>query len=254
MLGTLEDDSTTGSPRELIDLPGPQSLVVVDWSGDTVQGRKRVRNEDSWRQLGPIFVVSDGMGGLSGGAEASAIASHVVAKEWLAGELNEAQSAVLKANALVRADFTGDEVRGCTLTGLRVAHDQATVVHVGDSRAYRIRNGVVELLTRDHNLRSELMAAGVVPGKTRSFGPLRALTSYLGRPDDQLQVDIRSISLRPGDRLVLCTDGVLDDLSPSEFASRASGGSSADAVRRLTTTRGADDATAIVIDIGVQGD
>jgi serine/threonine protein phosphatase PrpC len=146
----------------------------------------------------------------------------------------------------------GDE-RGCTLTALRISHDQATIVHIGDSRAYRVRSGVAELLTRDHNLRSELLAAGIVPGSTSSFGPLRALTSYLGKSHDDLEVDVRSVSLRAGDRLVLCTDGVFGGLRHSELVGRAFGGTATEAAERLTATQASDDATVIVIDVNADG-
>lgn len=227
---------------------------MSDWAASSAQGRQRLHNEDSWGQLGPIFVVSDGMGGLSNGAEASAAAVAAMTREWFDRELAAAEAVVRQVNAEVCIDLTGDERQGCTMTAIRVAHDQAMIVHVGDSRAYRIRDRRAELLTHDHNLRSELLAAGIVPGSTRAFGPLRALTSYLGRPDDELQIDLRSVSLRDGDRLVLCTDGVLDGQTHSEFVGRAGVGSTAEAVRRLTALGGADDATAIAIDIGVDRD
>lgn len=253
MIDVLEDDSTTGSPRALVDLPGPQNLVVVDWAASSVQGRKRLENEDSWRQLGPIFALSDGMGGLSGGAAASAVAVDVVANNWLSLESMAPAEAVRAANDQVRDGMGEGEERGCTLTALRIAHDQATIVHIGDSRAYRVRNGTAELLTRDQNLRSELLAAGIVPGSTSAYGPLRALTSYLGKPNDALEIDVRSVSLRPADRLVLCTDGVFDGQRHSAFVDRAFGGTAAEAADRLTATQASDDATVIVIDVNVDG-
>jgi len=136
---------------------------------------------------------------------------------------------------------------------LRIAHDQATVVHVGDSRIYRIRGSHAELLTRDQNLRSELLAAGIIPGTARSPGPLRALTSHLGKPNHELQIDVRSVSLLAGDRLVLCTDGVFDEMSHGELSGRVSSGTATTAANRLTALLAGDDATAIVIDIGSDG-
>lgn len=253
MVDVLEDDSTTGSPRALIDLPGPQNLVVVDWAAASEQGRQRLQNEDSWRQLGPIFVLSDGMGGLTGGAEASKVAVDVMANQWLALDSMAPGEAVRAANDRVREGMVEGEERGCTLTALRISHDQATIVHVGDSRVYRVRSGVAELLTRDHNLRSELLAAGIVPGSTSAFGPLRALTSYLGKSYEALEVDIRSVSLRAGDRLVLCTDGVFGGLRHREFVGRAFGGTAAEAAGRLTAMQASDDATVIVVDVNVDG-
>lgn len=251
MIDLLEDDSTTGSPRALIDLPGPQNLVVADWVASSVQGRQRVRNEDSWCQLGPVFVVADGMGGLVDGHLASKRAVHTVAHGWLRAEFENPAIVVRRANEQVRALTGGVGEAGCTLSAVRISHDQATVVHVGDSRVYRIRGSHAELLTRDHNIRSELLAAGIMPGRARQLGPLSALTSYLGKDDHDLQIDVRSVSLRAGDRIVVCTDGVFGEMSHGEFAERGCGGSASSAADRLTALRGSDDATAVVLDIGV---
>jgi len=250
VIDVLEDDSTTGSPRALIDRPGPQNLVVHDWAAVSVQGRQRRLNEDSWAQVGPVFVVCDGMGGLQQGVQASADASSYVASTWLTAEAANPEMIVRAASDRVRALTKPPGDGGTTLSALKIAHDQATVVHAGDSRVYRIRGSHAELLTRDHNLRSELLAAGITPGSSRSQGPLRALTSYLGKRDHELQIDVRSVSLRAGDRLVLCTDGVFDELSHGEFSSRCRTGSATNAARRLTALRSSDDATAVVVDVG----
>jgi len=251
VIDVLEDDSTTGSPRALIDLPGPQNLVVADWAASSVQGRQRVRNEDSWRQLGPVFVIADGMGGLVDGHLASQLAVDTVANGWLRSEVENPSMVVRRANDQVRALTGGVGESGCTLSAVRIAHDQATVVHVGDSRVYRIRGSHAELLTRDHNIRTELLAAGIMPGRARQLGPLSALTSYLGKDEHELQIDVRSVSLRAGDRIVACTDGVFGEMSHGQFCDRALGGSVASAADRLTALRGSDDATVVVLDIGV---
>jgi len=139
------------------------------------------------------------------------------------------------------------------MSALRIAHDQATIIHVGDSRIYRIRDDQAELLTRDHNLRAELLSAGIVPKSTPTFGPLRALTSYLGMLNEDLHVDVRSVALREGDLLVLCTDGVFDDRSHGDFTSRLiaySKLSAAEVAEALTAGVQPDDATAVALFIG----
>jgi len=191
------------------------------------------------------------MGGLADGAQASAIAADVIANRWLALGTSAPTEAVIAANEAVLAT-PGDE-RGCTVTALRIFQDQGTIVHAGDSRAYRIRDGIAELLSRDHNLRSELLAAGIVPGSSGRFGPLRALTSYLGKPTAELEFDLRSVALRPGDRLVLCTDGVFGPLENAQFAALAAAGSCTEAAEALTSLGASDDATAVVIDINTDG-
>lgn len=251
MIGLLDDDSTSEAPRALVDQPGPKGLVVVDWAAASTQGRKRARNEDTWSQLGSVFLVADGMGGLDAGDRAAREAAKSALSRWLDGSEPSPEQVVRAANEAVRAMMHTNQVdSGCTLSALRIAQDQATVAHVGDSRIYRIRGGQADVLTRDHNLRSELLAAGIVPEAAPQFGPLRALTSHLGMETHQLQIDVRSIGLNDGDRLVVCTDGVFHPLAHSEFVRSASMGTARNAVSMLASGASHDDATAIVIDIG----
>lgn len=253
MIDLLDDDTTSGAPRTLMDQPGPQNLVVADWAAATKQGSQRLRNEDNWGQIGPIFVVADGMGGLDAGDTASKVAARSLVSEWFSGHENNPVQVARNVNMAVRAALSDVEAGGSTMSALRIAHDQATVVHVGDSRVYRVRSGHAELLSRDHNLRTELLAAGIVPRSAQSYGPLRALTSYMGMTNEDLQVDVRSVALRDGDLLVLCTDGVFDGLTHNQFVDavheRRLEPAEAIAVNLASGVR-PDDATAIVVKIG----
>lgn len=249
MIGTLDDDSTATSPRALLDRPGPRGLIVADWAAATEQGRSRARNEDSWRQLGPIFALADGMGGLDDGNVASLAAVNAAVENWLAAEDRPPTDVAYAANDAVRASKAPDIESGSTLSALRIARDQATVVNVGDSRVYRIRGQHAELITRDHNLRAELLAAGISPQSGLPFGPLGALTSHLGMDPARLQIDVRSVTLHAGDRIILCSDGV-HSMTHSQFMQRAIGADARSAAERLTTAGGHDDATVIVVDIG----
>lgn len=253
MIGMLEDDSTSGAPRELMDLPGPQNLIVVDWAASSRQGNQRVRNEDHWGQLGPFFVVADGMGGLQAGDVASRVATRGLVSAWFAEPDMNPVDLVRSVNEQVRLAIPDVDMGGTTLSALRIARDQATIVHVGDSRVHRVRSGQAELLTRDHNLRTELMAAGIEPRSDQNLGPLRALTSYLGMQGTELQVDVRSVALRNGDMLVLTTDGVFDARRGGQFLEIVRTGPQASAesiALGLTERMGPDDATAIVVKIG----
>lgn len=253
MIGLLEDDSTSGAPRVLTDQPGPQNLVVVDWGASSQQGNQRLRNEDNWGQLGPVFVVADGMGGLQAGDIASRVTARSLVSQWFGGNNINPVEVARNVNRLVRKALIGADAGGSTMSALRIAHDQATVVHIGDSRVYRVRSGHAELMSRDHNLRTELLSAGIEPKSSQNFGPLRALTSYLGMPMEDLQVDVRSVALRNGDVLVLCTDGVFDGLSHNDFVDAVYQGMLSGAETTATTLTAGDrpdDATAIVIQIG----
>lgn len=259
MIGQLEDDSTGGSPRSLLDESGSRGLVVGSWAVSSVRGRHRQRNEDASAQLGPVFAVADGMGGLSAGDAASALGASIVVHEWLSLEsslgIAGPQQAVRMANERIRERMqqTGERI-GCTLSAVRISNDRALVLHVGDSRVYRVRDGSAELLTRDHNLRAELLAAGIAPLPGDPLGPPRALTSYLGMESADLQIDIRSVTLHDRDRLVLCSDGVFTEMTHAQLAELASLGTTETAAARLTSHLGPDDSTALVIEIAQDSD
>lgn len=250
----LEDDSTEGSARRLLDDPGPLGLAVQAWAVASCQGRQRHRNEDGWAQAGAVFAVTDGMGGLADGHIVSAAAARLVVETWLrhdGDDVVRGDRAIRFANnQLIANGIAAASTSGCTVVAARITRDHAIVVHAGDSRVYRLREGHGELLTVDHNLRSELLAAGIVPRSGDSWGPQRALTSHLGLPDEALRVDVRSVALQHGDRLVLCTDGVFNELSHAEFTARVVGGTPETAADRLTAQGSRDDATALVLDVG----
>lgn len=254
MSGLLLDDSTSDSGRALLDQPGPQGLVVADWAAASTQGRRRERNEDATAHRGPIFAVADGMGGLAHGDHAAAVATESFVDGWFGSDATLPTSELLRSvNGRVRAIGGTDGSRtGCTLTAVRIHQDQAIVLHIGDSRLYRIRSGLAELITTDHNVRSELLAAGVLPSESRASTPLRALTSHLGTDDVSLRVDLRTIVLRDGDRLLLCTDGVHATMDHRALEVRASGGLARTAAEALTERPGADDATAMVLDVAAE--
>lgn len=247
----LDDDSTDSAARRFLDQPGPRHLVVGNSAGRSRQGRQRHRNEDIALQLGSVFVVADGMGGLPHSHQVVKVAAETFAKTWL--ESDDPNFALQRANDALRAATPEGSRAGCTLSAIRVARDQAVVVHVGDSRVYRCRAGDVELLTRDHNIRSELLAAGIAPQRAAAAGPLGALTSYLGIAQDQLRADVRSVNLRDRDRLVLCTDGVFGQLPHADLAAIIAGGDVTTCADRLTANVGRDDATCVVLDIERSG-
>ena len=205
----------------------------VTGSGSSDRGRRRESNEDTWfadDELG-LYVVCDGMGGHQAGEVASALAIEAVvdmvraarteqrlssSKEEDFRALTElTEAAVLHACRVVHRAATDDLSRagmGCTLTLLLVSGSRAVMGHVGDTRLYLIREGLAHQLSNDHTMAADLARAGIIPWaqvKTHQFA--HVLTRSIGA-HPAVTMDTLSIQLLPGDRLVLCSDGLSDYL------------------------------------------
>ena len=178
-----------------------------------------------------VFCVADGMGGGSEGATASRFVCEEIAKVAetpdLASRMRAVDAAIGAANAQIRAysQEKGFKQMGSTVAVLLVdpAHARKGVIcHVGDSRIYRVRRGSAELLTKDHTIGGELsaltrgqQAAGL---RSRSNPLAHVLTRAIGT-GDEVKADWRKIDVLPGDRLLLCSDGVHDVVSDGRIGS-----------------------------------
>lgn len=250
--------------------------MQVKHAGRTDVGLVRRQNEDSHviDAALQLFVVCDGVGGRAGGAEASRIACEHIAAEvaksrnlirdfaanagsvtrrdvgaMLEVAISSASAAVRRA-AAVNPDFAGMATTNVTLL---VAGGHAFIAHVGDSRVYLVRQGVMHPLTEDHSVMNDM--------KRRGRGPERghigqtfteALTRALGVLDS-VRVDLLDLELIPGDRFILCTDGihgVLGDDQMQVVVPRGTVEEVADDLIEAALQRGApDNATAVVLDI-----
>jgi PPM family protein phosphatase len=196
----------------------------IDFAGRTHPGHVRARNEDALLQRPErgLFAVADGMGGHAGGDIASRIAIDVLDERLtdpsgdtasqLHATMRAAHDAILKAARADRA-LTG---MGTTLTALQIdAGERCTLAHVGDSRAYRLRAGSLDQLTRDHTWVQQQVDAGLLsPDQARSHPYASMLTCALGVEAAALDVEIFDWIAEPGDIVLLCTDGLvarLDD-------------------------------------------
>ncbi|HET9947856.1 MAG TPA: protein phosphatase 2C domain-containing protein [Longimicrobiales bacterium] len=183
---------------------------------------------------GALLLVADGMGGRAGGARASTLAADVVLRAMAgadgAGEGPEAFAARLgaaleEANREIHAEAEADaRLRGmgttATLAGIRA--DRVHVAQVGDSRAYLVRNGTARRLTRDQSLVQEMIDSGVLSeDEARSVARNRILQA-LG-PAPSVRPALGSHELRPGDRLLVCSDGLPRVVSDDEIAKVVSG-------------------------------
>jgi serine/threonine protein phosphatase PrpC len=167
----------------------------------------------------PLAVVADGMGDGPGSRAAGRTAVEVFAEKTAAGAGPHAlRAAVAEVQRAVRAAGQGrPDLTGCTLTAFvgdpSEADGAAWLVHLGDSRAYRLRDGLLELLTVDHTVAWLGVLHGWYPADSAEARAARyRLTRYAGHPASP-EPDLLSVSLRPGDLFLLCTDGVTDQVS-----------------------------------------
>ena len=184
--------------------------MKVEVGSATDIGRVRERNEDSVLVDPPLYVVADGMGGHRGGQVASQVALETM--ETLSTESRGSLAEhVRQANRAVWDRSEEDEQlsgMGTTLTAARIEGGSALIAHVGDSRAYLLREGVLRQLTTDHTLVARMVKSGEISEAEADVHPHKnVLTRALGT-DEQVEVDEDSIALADGDRLLLCSDGL----------------------------------------------
>jgi PPM family protein phosphatase len=199
-----------------------------------------------------LAVVADGMGDGPGSDEAGSIAVEVFTTE-AAPDATALRAAVAELqNRIVEAGRARPDLTGCTLTGFVAGADEAWIVQLGDSRAYRLRDGLLELLTTDHTI----AWLGIVHGwfehdSAEARAARYRLTRYAGHPDAP-EPDLLNVSLRPGDRFLLCTDGLTDQV-PYESIRSALESRPAGAVKMLLADSlaagGRDNATAVLVQV-----
>ena len=193
-------------------------LRVAEQYATTDTGRQRRANEDSLLARSPLFVVADGMGGAQAGEVASKIAVEVFEQglgDTAAPETDLAARAG-SANARIHelshsnAEQAG---MGTTLTAVYVAPAEVAIVHVGDSRAYRLRDGELTRLTDDHSLVDELLRQGKITPEEAVDHPQRSVITRALGPEPAVEVDTRSYATRAGDVYLLCSDGLTTMIS-----------------------------------------
>jgi protein phosphatase len=199
-------------------------LRVAEQAKKTDTGRARRANEDSYFASAPLFVVADGMGGAQAGEVASGIAVKVFSHGLPdSGDSVEARLAarVREANTEIHELSRRDAERagmGTTLTAAYVGEDDVTIAHVGDSRAYRWRDGTLERLTDDHSLVEELMRQGRLTAQEAGEHPQRSIITRALGPEPAVEVDTRTVPSRPGDVFLLCSDGLTSMISEETVA------------------------------------
>jgi len=249
-------------------------MLEVQFGQASDFGKVRKNNEDAMgsfipasrqqaRTHGYLFVVADGVGGMDLGEVASATAISVMTEEFSKAQAGTMLISLLPrliqhANAAVHDCTLAPEYRGrkmaTTLVACAIRYDQAIVSHVGDSRCYLIRNGKAKQITQDHTWVNEQRKMGIISVAEMAESESRhVLIRSLG-PEMFVSPDTTAITLQAGDALVLCSDGLHDEMGEAEISSIVSQSKNVDEivhelVARAVEIDGNDNTTAQVIRI-----
>lgn len=238
------------------------------------QGQGRTVNEDSLglpetipaallARKGYLYLVADGVGGYRAGDIASQMAVELIRRAYYDDPdvdlVTSLQRAIEEANAEIhrQAQDPAYARMGTTVVAAVVRGDQLVVANVGDSRAYLLRQGELRRLTSDHTWVAERMAAGLLtPQETTRHEMRHIVTRSLGA-QPTVEADVRPYRLQPGDRLLLCSDGLWEPVPEPEIA-RTLGharpqAAAAALVNRAMVAGGEDDTTALVVAAGPAG-
>ncbi|MBW3594026.1 MAG: Stp1/IreP family PP2C-type Ser/Thr phosphatase [Actinobacteria bacterium] len=177
-------------------------------------GRVRDGNEDSYLVQEPIFVVADGMGGHLAGDVASRIAVQTISEragDGAAADPEAIEKAVKEANAAIYEKASSDPSlhgMGTTCTLVLVADSEIHIAHVGDSRAYLLRDGELSQLTEDHTLVGRMVKEGRLQPEEAERHPQRSIITRALGVDDHVEVDLQTIPVEEGDKVLICSDGL----------------------------------------------
>ena len=240
--------NTDQRPRGRGPMPRLKTAVRTDIG-------RRDSNEDVALAQDRLVVVADGMGGHEGGEVASALAAGLVQAAFTGRSLDELRAGVRAANRAVweRARASADlEGMGTTLCTVGLTDDASLgVVNVGDSRAYLLRDGALRQLTEDHSVTAELVRRGELTEAEAREHPHRALlTRALGVISD-VDADSTIEPALDGDRLLVCSDGLFNEIDDDEIASLMTTATdvdaAADALVNIALSNGGRDNVSVVV-------
>lgn len=197
---------------------------MIEFGHGTHTGLRREHNEDTYwadGQLG-LWLVADGMGGHDHGEVASAIARDMVVQEITAGKslidaIRHADIEILQQSN----DRRSERPMGTTVVAMRVKGDDFEVAWVGDSRAYALTDGTLKQISKDHSYVQELVDQGAIsPEQAKNSPHKNVVTQALGvTHPDQLRVESIKGTLRKGAQLLLCSDGLTEEVDDELIAS-----------------------------------
>lgn len=231
------------------------------WAIATHRGMMRESNQDSVVPTsggtgpGPLLVaVADGMGGHAGGEVASRIAIETISN----GSATRIDERIVDANEAIAAESRADPAlagMGTTLSAAEISQDGTALIgHVGDSRVYLLRSGILRQLTNDHTLVAQWVAEGRMTIQEAAVHPQRSMIMRAvghGRP---LEVDLIEERLLDGDRLMICSDGLSGMIDDELIANLLSKGTVEESVWALVeaanSAGGHDNITVAAVDVG----
>lgn len=252
--------------RRLAYRPGGEDDIELSWHAITHVGNRRETNQDSYITVPPVFAVADGMGGHSAGEVASAAV--VRRLNELAGDLSVTEDDILDILTQAVDDIeidTGDTELGAgtTVTGVIIGEQSDVpvwkVINIGDSRVYQYFKGALSQITVDHSVVQHLLDTGAITEEEAEVHPhSNVITRAVGLGEAPLP-DYTSLALIPGQRILICSDGLtkeLTDVGIQYFLSTQQ--TAEDAARTLVeqalNNAGRDNVTVIVVDVHAVGD
>jgi PPM family protein phosphatase len=233
---------------------GRADLALIELASASDVGRVRSDNQDRELLAPPIIAVADGMGGHLGGGTAAAMAVDALRAVGQGTEPTALLDALTKANrAIARAaaddpDLTG---MGTTATAALLEGGILYLVHVGDSRAYLIRDGRIIQVTEDHSVVAEMVRRGTLSADAAENHPARhVITRALG-VDADVKIDALRVDLEPGDVVVLCTDGLSGPVGDDDILGAVDGAmalqDAAESLVRMANEAGGPDNVTVVL-------
>jgi protein phosphatase len=232
----------------------------------TDPGRRRRHNEDAYVCEPPLFAVADGIGGAQAGELASSLAADAVRDDSSDGHgdgRRRVDELIQEANRRVYQRQSEDASlsgMGTTMTVALVEDGHVWIGHVGDSRAYLVREGKLEQLTEDHSLVAELVRSGRLAPEEAETHPQRSVVTRALGTDPDVDVDTFSVDATPGDLFLICSDGltsmvsddgILDEIGKNRGDLRAAAKA---LVRAANRGGGEDNITVVFFEIQADGD
>lgn len=236
--------------------------MKLKWGATTDVGMVRQQNEDSFHAEENLYIVADGMGGHNAGEVASALAVSTVRSGARMGIRTPEQfrELVQQANTAIYTASLDDSTQsgmGTTLTAAAIVpgeEPRILIANVGDSRTYLFRGGALTRLSVDHSYVQELVNEGIITPEEARVHPRRNIVTRAMGIDRSVQVDVFSHLVRTGDRLVLCSDGLVDEVADIDIAriltEHTDAQETAEALVLVANANGGrDNTTVIVLDI-----
>lgn len=208
----------------------------------THKGLVREENEDTIRVVNGaygLYILADGMGGHLAGEVASGMTADTLAQtltDCCEPSTERLREAIVLANAAVyEKQLSAPEMKGMgtTLTALWEDDVFVYIGHVGDSRAYLYRDGMLRQMTEDHSLVGELVRAGAITAEKARTHPQRNVITQAVGTDEKLQPDVFRILKSKGDKWLLCSDGLTDMVEDQQILETIENYESAEAAQRL---------------------